>query len=69
MKSLWCYYTPEMEQADNTYLDGHGESALKPWKGRIPRRLNQEDMADIILACAGALRGVVRELIGAPFNT
>ena len=59
-----------MELADNTYLDGDGESALKALeRADPPDNSTKNDMADIILACAGALRGVVRELIGAPFNT
>ena len=53
-----------MELADNTYLDGDGESALKAVeRAGSPDNLTKNDMADIILVCTGALRGVVRELI------
>ena len=59
-----------MEPADNTFLDGDGESALKGLERADPQTIEQKhDMADIILACVRALRGVVRELFGVPFNT
>jgi len=39
MKSLWCYYTPEMELADNTYLDGDGESLSKALEEANPQTI------------------------------
>ena len=61
--------TPEMELADNTYLDGEGESALKALKGRIPRQLNQERYGRHHSCVCRSFEGVVRELFGVPFNT
>ena len=47
-----------MELADNTYLDGDGESALKALERADPQTIEpRNDMADIILACTGALGG------------
>jgi hypothetical protein len=59
-----------MELADNTYLDGDGESALKALERADPQTIEPRTIWQTsFLRVARALRGVVRELIGAPFNT
>ena len=69
MKSYGVIISPEMELADNTYLDGDGESALKTLeRAGIPRRLNQERYGRHHSCVCRSFEGVVRELIGAPFN-
>ena len=59
-----------MELADNTYLDGDGESALKVLERADPQTIEPRTIWQTsFLRVQGALRGVVRELIGVPFNT
>jgi len=59
-----------MELADNTYLDGDGESALKALEEANPQTIEPRTIWQTsFLRVQGALRGVVRELIGVPFNT
>ena len=59
-----------MELADNTYLEGEGESALKALERADPQTIGPGTIWQTsFLRVQGALRGVVRELIGVPFNT
>ena len=59
-----------MELADNTYLEGEGESALKAQERADPQVIEPRTIWQTsFLRVQGALRGVVRELIGVPFNT
>ena len=57
-----------MELADNTYLDEDGESELKALEEVDPQTIEPRTicMADVILACAGALRGWWESLLGLP---
>ena len=62
--------TPEMELADNTYLDGDGESALKALEEANPQTTEQRTIWQTsFLRVQELWGGLVRELIGAPFNT
>ena len=61
--------TPEMELADNTYLDGDGESALKALERGDPQTIELRTIWQTSFLRVQELWGGWWESFGAPFNT